>query len=210
MKTGNAILAVWMEPRPELEKEFNHWYDDEHVPERMALPGFLSARRYVSLNGSPKYIAIYELEDIGALSSDAYLKVRKDPTPLTKKVTGAVTSNIRREFEQVLSMGPPAGEAAPYTLFVQLETDPEHDQELNDWYNKEHLAALAAVPGVLGARRYRSKEGSPKYLAIYDYASPDIRESEAWHKAADTPWSVKVRPLFTKRDSHLAQLIKAV
>jgi hypothetical protein len=198
-----------MEPPPEHEKEFNHWYDDEHVPERMALPGFLGARRYTALNGSPKYIAIYELNDLGALYSPEYENVRTNRTPLTARVTGFVTANIRREFEQVALLGGPA-EPAPYSLFVQLETLPEHEAELNEWYDKEHLAALAGVPGVLGARRYRSKEGSPKYLAIYDYASPDIGESDAWQRAADTPWTLKIRPLFTKRERQVGRLLNAV
>ena len=32
---------------------------------------------------------------------------------------------------------------------------PEHEAEFNEWYDKEHIPALAAVPGVLCARRFR-------------------------------------------------------
>src|SRR6266542_5871103 len=101
MQTGEGVLAVWMQPPPEFEAEFNGWYDNEHIAERMALPGFLGARRYINLRDGPKYIAIYELEDLGAMTSDAYQKVRSNPTPLTRKVGAFVTTNIRNEYQQL-------------------------------------------------------------------------------------------------------------
>jgi hypothetical protein len=39
-KTGKGLLAVWADVDPEVEAEFNEWYDKEHVPERLAVPGF--------------------------------------------------------------------------------------------------------------------------------------------------------------------------
>jgi hypothetical protein len=209
MKMGNGLLAVWMQPTEANEAEFNRWYDDEHVPERMALPGFLAARRYTNLREGPKYIALYELDGPDALASAEYQKVRKDPTPLTRKVTGAVTANVRNEYELIKSIGANPLTPAPYLYMVMLETEAEHDDELNQWYDSEHLAALAGVPGVSGARRYRSHHAVPKYLAVYELASPDIPDSDAWHKAADTPWTLKMRPLFKNRQSHLGQLLKA-
>jgi hypothetical protein len=209
MKMGKNLLAVWMQPTAANEAEFNHWYDDEHVPERMALPGFLAARRYVNLREGPKYIALYELADAGALTSDGYQKVRKEPTPLTRKVTGEVTTNVRNEYELIKSVGPDSLEPAPFLYMVMLETDAAHDTELNQWYDTEHLAALAGVPGVRGARRYRSHHAVPRYLAVYELDSPDIPESDAWHKAADTAWTLKMRPLFQNRQSHMGQLIRS-
>jgi len=205
-----ALLAVWMEPTPENEDDFNRWYDEEHLADRMAMPGFLRVRRYVCLRGEPKYIALYELEDFGALSSEPYMKARQNPTPWTRRVTGSLKATVRREFEAISGLGESPPDGAPYVLMVGIETAPEHEAELNRWYEEEHLAALKSVPGVLSARRYRAREGSPKYLAIYEYERPDIRDSDAWHKAADTPWTQRMRPLFTNRTDHLARLIRTV
>src|ERR1019366_3439141 len=43
-----ALLMVVVDVDPEHEEEFNRWYDKEHIPERLAMPGFRSARRYAS------------------------------------------------------------------------------------------------------------------------------------------------------------------
>ena len=53
-KKGKGFLMVSMEPTPAYDEEFNDWYDMEHIPERTAIPGFESGRRYVCLNGWPR------------------------------------------------------------------------------------------------------------------------------------------------------------
>lgn len=72
--SANALLLVMMEIDPETEDEFNRWYDQEHVPERMSVPGFLVGRRFKALEGTPKYLALYDLENADVLKSEAYLK----------------------------------------------------------------------------------------------------------------------------------------
>ena len=69
---SKGLLLVMMEVAPEHEAEFNRWYDQEHVPERMSIPGFLRARRYRALEGGPKYLALYELESPDVLQTDTY------------------------------------------------------------------------------------------------------------------------------------------
>jgi Domain of unknown function (DUF4286) len=65
-----------MEVEEEYEAELNAWYDEEHVPERLACPGFLSAHRYRLAEGSSpgqsRYLAIYELESPAVLESPEY------------------------------------------------------------------------------------------------------------------------------------------
>src|SRR5215813_11634719 len=56
-----GFLLVTMEPPPAFEEEFNAWYDTEHLPERLALPGFETARRFVCISGHPRYLAMYDL-----------------------------------------------------------------------------------------------------------------------------------------------------
>ena len=68
----SGLLLVMADIAPEHEEEFNRWYEEEHLDERIALPGFLSARRFTALEGSPKYLAIYDLESPEALQSPAY------------------------------------------------------------------------------------------------------------------------------------------
>jgi hypothetical protein len=55
---------------------------------------------------------------------------------------------------------------------------------------------LATVPGVLRARRYQGSVGDRKYLALYNLANADVSRSDAWRKAAGTPWTERMRPHF--------------
>ena len=57
---------------PSDEAEFNRWYDREHLEERVAIDGFLEARRYVAHEGNPKYLSLYSTETFEVLDSPAY------------------------------------------------------------------------------------------------------------------------------------------
>lgn len=71
-KEGAGLLLIMMEVEPEYEEEFNRWYWEEHVPERLTVPGFISARRFLAVEGEPKYLALYEVESAEVLQSDDY------------------------------------------------------------------------------------------------------------------------------------------
>ena len=45
-RKGNGLLMVWCEVPDEIEDEFNRWYNEEHIEERLSVPGILSAARY--------------------------------------------------------------------------------------------------------------------------------------------------------------------
>jgi hypothetical protein len=63
MKHG--LMVVRSNPKDGLEAEFNDWYDNTHFPEILAVPGFVSAKRYKLTSGDAnghEYIAVYEYE----------------------------------------------------------------------------------------------------------------------------------------------------
>lgn len=74
-RTG--LLLVLMDVDPAHEDEFQEWYDMEHLAEKQGLPGFISARRFVAVDGSPKYLALYELESVEAVLGPAYKSLPK-------------------------------------------------------------------------------------------------------------------------------------
>ncbi|PZW48044.1 hypothetical protein C8P66_10648 [Humitalea rosea] len=86
--TNKGILLVLMNPPPAFEEEFNAWYDTEHIPERLAVPGFETGLRYMALAGAPRYLAIYDLAALAVMDSPDYLRVALDrSSPWTKRVT---------------------------------------------------------------------------------------------------------------------------
>jgi hypothetical protein len=58
---GTGLLMVWADIDPEFEQEHHRWYDEEHIAHLLAVPGFLSAGRYIALKGGPKYLALCRL-----------------------------------------------------------------------------------------------------------------------------------------------------
>ena len=86
-----GFLLVLMQPPPAFEEEFNAWYDNEHIPERLSVPGFETGLRFVSAFGHPRYLAMYDLAKPEVLESPEYLKVAFDrSSPWTKRVTSRV------------------------------------------------------------------------------------------------------------------------
>ncbi len=72
MATARGLLLFTTDIDPRLEPEFHRWYEDEHIPDRMVIPGFLSARRFRALEGGPKFLALYDLETPDVLASAPY------------------------------------------------------------------------------------------------------------------------------------------
>lgn len=61
MQNERYLHIVRVDVDPEVDDEFNRWYDTVHIPALLACPGWLSARRYVVIDGGPKYLAMYEV-----------------------------------------------------------------------------------------------------------------------------------------------------
>src|SRR5947208_12513380 len=59
---GNGAVDGVGRRTPDKEAEFNRWYNEEHLAERLAIPGFLNGARYEAVKGGPKHLAVYELE----------------------------------------------------------------------------------------------------------------------------------------------------
>jgi hypothetical protein len=96
-----GLLHVMMDVDPAHEEELNHWYWEEHVPERMAIPGFLSARRFVAKMGEPKYLAIYELESTDVLETPEYKHAYGNPSEWTRRM-GKHYRSTRHFYSEML------------------------------------------------------------------------------------------------------------
>lgn len=77
-------------------------------------------------------------------------------------------------------------------LFIWTDIDPEHEHDFNQWYDREHMAERAGIPGFRWARRYRSQTGERRYLALYRTESLHVFGSPAYRKAFEhqTQWSL--------------------
>ena len=83
--SGKGMLVTSMNIDPSDEQEFNRWYDKEHLAERVAIEGFLEARRYMAHAAEVKYLSTYTTETFEALNSPAYRHVLANQTDWSKR-----------------------------------------------------------------------------------------------------------------------------
>ncbi len=102
---GSAFLALWNDIDPRREDEYNLWHTREHVPERVAVPGILSGRRYVAGSGPHRYFTLYELESAAVLESAAYQKLVDGPTPWSRAMRPSFRNFLRYPCATTLSLG---------------------------------------------------------------------------------------------------------
>jgi len=179
------------------EDEFHDWYDLEHVPERERVPGFRTCARWIGASNPKHAIATYDLDSLEVMRSAPYMAIAHDNLSVWSKRIARMTNRLMRfEGEQILPGNQDPPPDAGGLLLNAMNVVPEHEAEFNEWYDKEHIPALAAVPGTLCARRFRAHKGSPRYVALYHLASPDVQASKAWKDAASSPWTDKLRPFF--------------
>ena len=103
MPIGHTVLVVTMDVDPEDEAEFNKWYNEQHLPERMEIPGYVSARRFKleEGDGALTYLCIWELEDGSPLQSQMYREQNADPTALYLRVNKTIKARTRGRYRQI-------------------------------------------------------------------------------------------------------------
>ncbi len=145
MAKGTLIAA--MNIGQAAEDEFHDWYDTEHVPERQRVPGFLACQRWIGAQDRNVSVATYDLETVAVLKSPAYLAIGgENLSPWSKRVTGKVERLMRFEGDQILPGDQLPPEKAGGLLLNAMNIAPEFEAEFNEWYDKEHIPALSAVP----------------------------------------------------------------
>jgi hypothetical protein len=108
---GKGMLLTSMNIDPSDEAEFNRWYDREHLEERVAIDGFLEARRYVAQDGNPKYLSLYSTETFEVLDSPAYRTALANQTAWSKANIARFKNMIRAVARITLSLGVGRGAA---------------------------------------------------------------------------------------------------
>ena len=177
--------------------EFHDWYDLEHVPERRRVPGFGLCERWIGVANPKHAVATYDLDSPAVLASAPYKAIAFDNLSVwSKRVVPMCTRLLRFDAEQTLPGNADSPAGAGGVLVNAMNVAPEHDADFNEWYDHEHIPALAAVPGVLSARRFVDTAGTHRYLALYHLTEPEITMGADWKKAAGTPWTERLRPHF--------------
>lgn len=144
---GKGMLIVYNEVKPPHERDFNEWYNREHIDERVNLPGFHRARRYVAVRATPKYLATYECDTVTDLATPGYLALLANQTPWSQAVMARFTYFRRLTLRVQVDLAHGAGGALTTVRFVPA---PAMRAPLLDWL-RETLPRAIARPGMVGA-----------------------------------------------------------
>ena len=205
-KKGDGLLLVYSDVAPEHIEEYNRWYNEEHLPERLSIPGVLNAARYEATQGGPRYLAVYELSSPEAWHSEEWQKWLREPTPWSRRMSPGVigTQYIRNLYRRVHPQDVPPETAAagmsPVLLVGRMSVPEELDAKFNEAYNHERLPLCLGIPGYLRARRWEAVMGAPRYATVHEMESLAVPESQGWEnwRTAITPvWNAEVRPHMT-------------
>jgi hypothetical protein len=193
---ADDLLFVYSSPGPVDVAEFTDWYDNEHVPARLATPGFGAVTRFRALDGQqPDWLATYEVTP-GTLDTPAYQALRENSSDREKRIGSSMSSD--RRLYSLLSdswtdgvsaaSGPP-----PVVMAVSMSVPPEVEPDLAAYYEQEHYPLLLAVPGWRRARRYVLTMGNgPRYLSLHELDSEAAFDQPGYKEATSTAWRNRI------------------
>jgi hypothetical protein len=124
---AKGMLLTSMDIDAAHEEDFNRWYDREHLEERVAIDGFLEARRYLAHAGSPKFLFLYSTRTIEVLDSPAYRTRLNNPTEASKTNMARFQNMIRVVARITASRG--VGRGAKLGI-VRLRPEAGHQDAL--------------------------------------------------------------------------------
>jgi hypothetical protein len=144
---GQAAVAIWHDIAPEGRDDFYAWHGQEHMPERLGIPGFLRGRRYIGISARHEFFNLYEARSIDVLLGKAYADRVNHPTPWTI----AAVRHFRSVSRSLCHVRGTFGRAQGGLLAtLRYDVPAANAQEHIDLLNRQVLPAIAALRGVAG------------------------------------------------------------
>ena len=183
-RKGTGLLMVWADVPTDKEADFNAWYNEEHIPELLAIPGVLNAARYEAVKSGPKHLACYELESTAVVETAAFKD--RPRSEWAKRASGpaiatTLISNVYQMIHPAELTAEIAGsDMAPALQIGRMDAVPEYEGEWNNWYSTIYVPNYEKAPGVIRGRRYKTVRGAPGYATVYEFEHPQVSESAEW------------------------------
>lgn len=179
---GQGFVAIWNGVSSGHEVDFQHWHEREHIPERLAIPGFMSGARWRAEEPAGGYFTLYQLEHPSVASSEAYLERLNAPTLWTREIMSYFQDNARCVGSFLKSAGdPPSSRIA----VVRIQTASEGMSFSPD--------EIMAIPGVLGC-----------HLGLSDAKASSLATKEREGRRVEEPIGLIVVSFDTEADADAA------
>ena len=149
-----GTLAIWHDIEDSAMDLYESWLVGEHIPERLALPGFLEARRYESVMGSPRYFIAYSVATPEALASPEYLARLASPTSMTREVFKGFRNMMRTACALAYQTPHRGLGGAVVTAYAQAPA------AMSEAALLQQAVALERDPRVVGVQVWRAAKGA--------------------------------------------------
>jgi len=146
--SGSAAMVLFYGIEASAIADHDHWHTHEHFPERLSVPGFLRASRWVAVDAEPRYLVLYEVEEVAVLGGAPYLERLNNPTPWTTRMMPSFRGMVRGFCGVTASAGDGLGHAL---ASLRYTAKPGAEAGLQQWLAGGVLPAMAARPGLASA-----------------------------------------------------------
>ena len=161
------------------------------------MPGFLACQRWIGADDRKVSVATYDLDTVAVLKSPAYLAIGgENLSPWSKRVTSRVERLMRFEGDQILPGDQLPPDDAGGLLLNAMNIAPELEAEFNEWYDKEHIPALARGAGRPVRPPLPRHQRQPQIRRALPPRAPEVQESAEWKEARHSDWTSRLQPHF--------------
>ena len=119
----SGLMVFWASISAAHWLEYQQWHNCEHIPERIAIPGFRVGRRYRNAARPERFMMFYETDGSHVLASPAYLKALQNPTPWTRRALGWFQDPARSVYVLEGGSGKALAGEAPLLLVLRHDSD---------------------------------------------------------------------------------------
>jgi hypothetical protein len=145
---GKAAVAMWWDIAPKLKSEFEDWHSHEHMPERLAIPGFLRGTRWIALSGEPSYFVLYELSQPTTMTTGPYLERLDNPTPWSRKMMPHHRNMVRSLCRVRASFG---GGLTLALATIRFSPSQRLSRSISEWLVGDMMPSLPGRKGLIAA-----------------------------------------------------------
>ncbi|KAJ8082791.1 hypothetical protein AAF712_003639 [Marasmius tenuissimus] len=220
------------------ENDFNDWYDNEHAPARVKVPGIFTAVRYLAIDHkSPKWLALYDIADSHVLQSNEYQALRTKASQNERNIISRL-SLLNRQILTLLNTSPKLTSPPPAGKFLYVvhmnviateDVEADHEAEFLNWYSATRIELLSKVPGWIRSRVFKleahselagmadkasplSKRPPTKFVALHEWnrEGAEVVDSHEFKECitAERPWTTQGQKAYAEMEDRRFGLYK--
>jgi len=178
--TSKGLMAFWADIEPSYVEEYKRWHNEEHMAERLSIPGFKTSQRYSAVTGTRMFFMYYDTTSPQVLESEAYKRALNTPTEWTKRSLLHFRNPLRNLYREVSERGDEPFSASKVVLTARFDL-PSGEGVVTPLAIAEKVATdgtcrtrcfemeVAATAATTAERSiYGAQVESPRYLVIVE------------------------------------------